>query len=203
MTEFADYVAGRTVALVGPAPLAQAERDLVAEHDVVYMVGHHRHYDRCGIIIINSIDRGHYRAGTLTLPDHDWLVLKSDPRGMPKARQAAKLRGVPGNLVPIALNDLAQYQPADVNVYGANLYLDAPDRVYSDRGYNTRRLDVQWNGIVAHRPGAQHRILRDLRHRTGWLGQSDTLNAILDLDEIEYVRTLKSLWLHPAGKVAA
>ena len=201
---FADYVADRTIACVAPGPISDDEHELIRQHDLIYIVAGHtsHHRIRPDIVFLNRHGINRLMKGRQQYDGYDWIVTKSAPHDLPNARKARYGNNVNLNQVPIVLEDLAHFRPADVNVYGADLYYAGPGASYLDV-YDNRPVERQYRGIISHRPTLQHEYLRRIWQQTGWLGRSDRLRQVLEMDTDDYYRGLRAKWVPSAVGVAA
>lgn len=202
---FADYIRGRTVALVGPALPERDQRAEVDAHDVVYRIGvhaeHHPLYgDRMDVGIVNSQKSRRISAG-----DHadriaglDWLITKAGA-GTPQVpnRRAHLPLGTP-NLATIALHDLTFFEPATVTVFGADFYLGGPAMAYygpykvASGGYSF--FDVRTNSTRVHDQQLQRRIVNRIRAERGWPTGDARYLAALELDDVTFQTRWDAAW---------
>jgi hypothetical protein len=207
---FAGYVNGRTIAVVGTAPLDGDQTAEIEAHDLVYVVSGlcHSHDVRADIVFINGEQtRTFERQGRDCLAyQADWVVAKRRTRRTePRYRSALLGRSrLNANQVTGALLDLAYFDPAAVTVYGADFYLGGPSAAYSltylrnaeQRG-GRRSLEAIDAGIRAHKQDAQRQAIRDLIDRKGWpTGDARYLHAVNVTDD-EYRRAYTALWRAP------
>jgi len=201
---FAEYVAGKTIAIIGPAPFRDGDVDLALEHDLIYRVSEASWEGRIDIQYLSkqnlrdwSLDQRRIGA--------EWLCLKVPDRKQ-KLNTDGHVRIVRLNLngkmnpnqVTGAIMDLEHFEPADVNVYGADLYIEGPAGIYRPGYYMDRFHNFDsskhWAGIQAHRPWLQHETARAIMLRTGWFSRSTAYREALELDNAEYMARLKDNW---------
>ncbi len=202
---FADYIRGRTIALVGPAMPERDQRAEVDAHDLVYRVGvhadHHPHYgDRADLGIVNSQKSRRIGAG-----DHlervrrlDWLVTKAGAGDPPVRHRRAHLPVGTPNLATIALHDLTFFDPAVVTVFGVDFFLGGPTMAYygpykkQSGGYPF--FDVRTNSTRVHDQQLQRRIIRRIRDEHGWPDGDDRFIAALELDDVTFQQDWNARW---------
>lgn len=201
---FAEYVGGRTIAIVGPGPVQPGDLDAAIDHDLVYVVaGHAKHHEvRPNILGLNRHGMVRLLRGQAQYQGHDWIVAKNGTHGLPNARRARYSPHLNLNQVPIALVDLTHFKPADVSVYGADLYLGGPGNAYMN-AYDNRDAQKQWNGVKGHTPTLQHETVAGIRATTGWFDRSPRFAAIADLDTDDYWEQLRARWVPAIHGVAA
>jgi hypothetical protein len=161
MTSFGQYIAGKTIAIVGPAPAPYDQTDEVNAHDVVYrtqylatpdQVGHpeypanvlpHGYGSRADIVYLNAGTTEMAADGQLDhqLPHWDWVVCKTDRRFGPSGLTNVRVANAPPMKAPGTQNqitgmlwDLTYFEPAKVTVFGANFYA-APLEQWYDESY--------------------------------------------------------------------
>lgn len=200
---FGEYVAGRTIACVAPGPITPDEYQQIAEHDLIYIVaGQTFHHDVTpNIVFLNRHGVGRMLKGFQQYDGFDWVVTKSAPHNIPRTRKARFSLGKNLNQLPIAVEDLTHFQPADVSVYGADLYLGGPGKAYLNI-YDNRQADAQYRGVIGHTPTMQHEHLRDIWQRTGWFSRSDRFRSVLEMDTDVYYRELRARWVPAVGAAA-
>lgn len=202
---FADYVRGRTIALVGPAMPESDQTAAVDAHDLVYRVGvhgdHHPAYgQRADLGIVNSQKSRRISAGDHLdrIRDLDWLITKAGAGQPPVPHRRAHLPPGTPNLVTIALWDLTFFEPADVTVYGADFYLGGPAMAYhgpykaASGGYSF--FDVRTNSTRVHDQQLQRRIINRIRAEHGWPSGDPRFTAALDLDDVSFQTRWDALW---------
>jgi hypothetical protein len=148
MSTFGEYVDGKTIAIVGPAPAPYDQTAEVDAHDIVYRTqflaspDQVRHPDypanvlpagygrRADIVYLNGQTTNMAADGQLDhqLPGWDWVVCKLPSfavSGLTNVRQANwPTMKAPGtqNQITGMLWDLTFYRPAGVTVFGADFY---------------------------------------------------------------------------------
>lgn len=208
---FADYVRGKTIALVGPALPEHDQRAAVDAHDLVYRIGvhadHHPLYgDRADLGIVNSQKSRRVSAG-----DHadriarlDWLITKASAGQPPVPHRRAYLPVGTPNLATIALWDLTFFEPAGVTVFGADFYLGGPAMAYygpykqQSGGYTF--FDVRTNSTRVHDQQLQRRIIRRIRAEHGWPSGDPRFIAALELDDAAFEREWHDRWFHDGAR---
>lgn len=202
--DFADYVEGRRIALVGPAPLPHDQSAEIDAHDIVYRIAPQFpttawHGSRTDVGLTNSgesrrVARGQYPE----LASLNWLVTKAgiDRAPCPHRKAIRHAHGNP-NQVTLALMDLAQFAPADVTVYGADFWLGGPGKAYIGAyakrgGYSF--MAVRTNSERIHDQVKQRHIIAEVRARKGWPNGDDRFIAALELPDDEFRALWKARW---------
>jgi len=158
MSSFGEYVDGRTIAIVGPAPVPHDQSADIDAHDIVYRTSYgNARGDRLvpGRFPTGTgtrVDMAFYNAGCTrraqdgylddVYMDLDWAIHKIKPSyasPLTNIRHANMPKTIHGKTVhptqvPIMLWDLTFYAPAKVTVYGADFYL-GPIETWYDADY--------------------------------------------------------------------
>jgi hypothetical protein len=201
--EFAEYVDGRTIAVVGPAPSVGDQSAQVDAYDLVYrtspQLGQASGYgDRCDLAYINSTGSGHARDGRWddVFARYDWVVTKRHTV-LKTVRHRKALLPPHGNANQITgmLWDLAQYDPADVAVFGADFYTTT--RPY-DPGYHggQQSADQHAAGVRLHDQRLQRRNILNVLDRKGWPSGDLRFNLLLEASDEEF-ELLLAHWYQP------
>jgi len=200
---WSDYIAHKTVAIVGPAMPTHNQSAEIDAHDVVIRLGWvapdslHPWYGRkCDVAFFN-LAGSRYWAGSGRADDAlatlDWVLVKGE-RGLTdvtNCRLISRPDGVNANQVPILLYDLAQFDPGPVSVFGADFYWD-PAFAYTDE-YRTvaeaakpeldgRPMPERLNG---HDWEKQRAICREAMGRLQVVGD-DRFLSVMALTDGEY-----------------
>jgi hypothetical protein len=221
MSSFGEYVDGKTIAIVGPAPAPYDQSAEVDAHDIVYRV----HWN-CPPSAVddptypaNVLPRGYgkradmayYNVGSTRLAidghsDHvlqrlEWAITKSDmpSSGLTNIRTANQPPMRPGaqNQIPAMLWDLTYYHPASVTVFGADFYSGELETWYDDNYLSTEKVlepDAMLDhtrGVHWHDQTEQRRVVRMVRD-LGWLIGDDRFLKALDMTFEEYNPILES-----------
>ncbi len=158
MSSFGEYVDGRTIAIVGPAPVPYDQTAEIDGHDIVYRttygltLGDRLVPGRFPAGTGSRVDMAFYNASATRLAqdgylddvyaDLDWAVHKISPpyiSPITNIRAANKPKAIHGRRVhptqvPIMLWDLTFYSPAKVTVFGADFYM-GPVETWYDQAY--------------------------------------------------------------------
>lgn len=152
MRSWKNTISGKSVAIVGPAPLLCADQLAeIANHDVIIRVGHeHWAADaNLGRTTVWMLDGGATREfldGFLEPKDADWVLLRGPVRRRDFLRSSTMSRrvrcvrrrlpptmGVPWswhpNQVPLVAMELSFMQPSAVRVFGSDFYT-TPNQAY-------------------------------------------------------------------------
>jgi hypothetical protein len=175
MSSFGEYVDGKTIAIVGPAPAPYDQTAEVDAHDLVYRTHFYATVEQmahpkypANVLPTGygrRVDMVYMNAGTTQiaasgdidhqLPTFDWVVTKNDglaPSGLTNARTANRPpMKAPGtqNQITGMLWDLTFYHPAKVTVFGANFYA-APLEDWYDPSYINPYDITRPNELLEH-----------------------------------------------------
>jgi hypothetical protein len=202
--EWSDYIAGKTVAIVGPAQPTHDQSAEIDAHDVVIRMGWvaadrlHPWYGRkCNVAFFN-LAASRYWSGSGRADDAlatlDWVLVKGE-RGITdvtNCRLILKPEGVNANQVPILLYDLSHFVPGPVSVFGADFYWD-PKFVYSDEylQVTSEAKPAMQGATVADRLNGhdwekQRAVCRDAMARLNVIGDRRFLD-VMALTDSEYM----------------
>ena len=158
MSSFGQYVDGKTIAIVGPAPVPYDQSAEIDAHDIVYRTTYgsssadRPQPGRFPTGTGTRVDMSFYNAGYSrqaadgylddVYPDLKWAVHKIDPThqtSLTNIRRANKPTMINGKVVhatqiPIMLYDLTFFHPEKVTVFGADFYL-GPVETWYDANY--------------------------------------------------------------------
>ena len=201
---FETYVAGKTIAVVGPAPMLTDQSAEIDAHDLVYRPGHSPvggwYGTRTDIAYLNGqlgraiLDDDHRHLKT-RIDGATWWVYKSRqgrqyrPDGLERVAHRPTHIQNP-NAVTGILWDLTHYQPASITVYGADLYAAGPGHAYHD-GYDRRDAGGQGQGILMHRPMEQLKVHRQV-YETGLIVGDDRYVAAVTMTDQQYQAVIDS-----------
>ena len=198
---FGDFVAGRSIAVVGPAPLERDLTDEIEAHDLVYRAG--RHVPRPGYGLRTDIVYLNSHQGRTILEDASatwrahmeaaaWWVFKDRTGYRPdgNSRRAFKPRQMNPNAVTGILWDLSHFDTGPITVYGTDLYAGGPDRAYY-AGYDVHPLVTQAQAFLAHKPWDQMRVHRQVVESGRVVGDDRYLAAVSMTDD-EYQAVIDS-----------
>lgn len=207
--EFGEYVAGRNIAVVGPAaPFADQSRQ-IEDHDLVVRVSlqfgpHPAEYgSRTDIAYLNSQHSRDALRDPAPWAGYRWVVCKQLRGTAPDNFRPAHLPSGPSpNQITMALHDLAHYGPASVTVFGADFYLAGPAAAYYDGYRRDGNVRNAYAAQRAHDQQHQRAVIRRIQDEHGWpVGDTRFLTA-LELDDAEYYRAHRSAWTNPAAQLA-
>ena len=206
MSEFADYISGKSVALVGPAVAPYDQGDEVESHDVVYRIGYRwdlnkpvpNYGDRTDVVFYNAENSRKLALGLYDpfVKEIPWVMVKRDPK-LGKVKHSYRVLELPftkANQAPIALNDLVKLGASKITVFGVDLYLGGPSTAY-DKNYLDRTAERDWWGVQIHTPQDNHKFIRNLvrEHKQLIVGDERFIRAA-NLSTPEYLRNLKKAW---------
>ena len=198
MSNFEHYIAGKTVAIVGPAPMVGRQQAHVDSHDIVYRVTAYAdrttYTGRCDIAFLNG------QAGRQILDESydycrpyidqaEWWVYKSKNSRTYRPSGNQRHAHLPDtvkncNAITAMLWDLTYFHPASITVFGADLYAGGPGKAYG-KGYDVRDAGGQAQGIIMHRPIEQFRAHQAI-YRTGLVVGDDRYLAAVTMTEDQY-----------------
>jgi len=198
MSNFEQYVAGRTVAIVGPAPVIGDQRAEIEAHDIVYHVASYApnnlYTDRVDVAFLNGqvgreILDTKWDACRSVIDRADWWVYKNKnsrayrPHGNQRhAHLADNVKNC--NAITAMLWDLTYFHPESITVFGTDLYAAGPGKVYAAE-YKKSGVGYQARGIVMHKPIEQFRAHRAV-HRTGKVVGDARYLAAVTMTEEQY-----------------
>jgi len=198
---FGDYVAGKSIAIVGPAPMVADQSADIDGHDLVYRPAHSPQGGQYGSRIDIAYLNG--RCGRTIYDDSEWQLLDAiapatwwvykGSTSMQGRRDGLWRVGIkPGirmnlNAVTGILWDLVQHPTGPITIYGADLYAGGPGSAYGDAYDYTSHRDPagQANGIIMHEPWKQMRVHR-AAHSTGKVVGDDRYIAAVTMTDHEY-----------------
>jgi hypothetical protein len=211
MSSFLEYVAGRTVAVVGPAPAPYDQSAEVEAHDIVYRCSPFSratpvpgYGTRTDVGIYNGTNTRRAVAGDELILDGirrlEWAVFKSrpHPNHLTNTRQALwpPPRGsFNPNQVTLALFDLTQFHPASVTVFGADFFTGPIGAIY-DPAYLPLHLDVSdvSASMQHHNQTRQRQVVRRIRDQLGWPVGDARYQAALDMPDDEFDAIQQRNW---------
>lgn len=167
MSTFGEYVEGKTIAVVGPAPAPYDQSAEVDAHDIVYRTSYGFVYDgeresyKPGLFPAGygtRVDMSFYNGGATrqvpdglldeVYPDLNWAVHKFRPEYISPLTNIHVCRhprlndsDVYGNQVTLMLFDLTAYAPASVTVFGADFYMAPPAEWYATE-YGSEKMVI-------------------------------------------------------------
>jgi len=191
-----EYVRGRSIAIVGPAPMPVDQSADIDAHDLVYRpirapIGGH-YGNRLDIAFLNggwgrNIYDDDKTAVRETIEPATWWVFKKTAlRREGLYRKASKPRlAINPNAVTSMLFDLAKEPTGPITVYGADLYASGPDDSYEPNYAAWHSQQVRANAVIAHEPLKQMRIHRAV-YATGKVVGDDRYLAAVTMTDEEY-----------------
>ena len=200
-----DFVEGKRVAVVGPAPSVGDQSAEVDSHDVVIRVGY-----RCDLqppstgygVKLDAVFYNYWNSRKLGLGlyesfiyDIPWVLVKKAYRP-PEGLQNFRVVPLPfkkANQVPIVVADLLAHNVESVSVFGTDLYLGGPGFAYAP-GYSGFIPERIWWEIQLHDPVAQHRFLRRQKRLSGKIRGDDRFLSALRLTSEQYREQLWKNW---------
>jgi hypothetical protein len=205
MSSWSQFVAGKRIAIVGPAPSVGDQSKEVDSHDVVIRVGYRsdlqkppsgygRKTDAVFYNYWNSrkLGLGLYDSFIYGIP---WVVVKREYR-RPAGLQNYHVASPPfrsANQVPILVHDLLINNCQSITIFGTDLYLGGPKRSY-EKGYSGYIPERIWWEIQIHKPVLQHRFLRKAYLESGKIVGDERFLKAVNMSTKRYVRRLEKIW---------
>ena len=190
MSDFAELVRGRTVAVVGRAPILPGQGDQIDAHDVVYRTANTplggdwgNKFDVAFLNWQDSRDIYQRRLSNVldVIADVPWWVYKAKPREVRRTGnwRTARWPAINNpNAVTLMLWDLIRHhEPASVTVYAADLYASGPGNAYTP-DIDSRPLDNQAAAIIKHRPFEQRKVHKAVVKTGRIIGDPRYLEAV-------------------------
>lgn len=199
----ADFITGKTIAIVGPAKSVCDQSAEVEACDTIircnYKWNGNEHVKNYG----ERIEIGFYNiAGARRILEKDELlepipyILLKERAPEPKHPHVSYAKKEPfprANQVQIILNEIEQYEPAGVWIFGSDFYLSGPEGYYQD-SYKQMGLIDQWKSIKFHDQPIQQRWLKSFQERTGLIKGDERMVELLSLTTDEVKTQLHDAW---------
>ena len=200
---WSEYVRGKSIAVVGPAPMDTDQSSHIDGHDLVYRVATlppgGRYGTRSDMVYLNGVVcRTIYEDDQTRLLDMlepaTWWVCKMGyghrRQGLYRHADRPRRSGFNPNAVIGMLFDLVKHDVGCINVFGADLYAGGPDKGYNP-DYDRRPPSGQAFGVIAHNPQAQMRLARAIV-ATGKVGGDSRFLAAVSMSDEEYQAVIDS-----------
>lgn len=139
--QWAEYVYGRSVAIVGPAEPTHDQSAEIDAHDIVIRIGwvnaarlHPDYGTKADVAFYNKAASSWFsKRGHADVSGLDFVLVKAWYGVTDRAlcRQVPGIDGLNANQVPLLLHDLARFAPGPVSVFGADFYWN-PDLAYTN-----------------------------------------------------------------------
>jgi hypothetical protein len=204
VSSYLEYVAGRTVAVVGPAPAPYDQSAEVEAHDIVLRcspfsraVAVPGYGTRTDVGIYNGTNTRRINGGDEQLiagvKQLKWSIYKVKPYPyfLGNARLAhwptkTRSRQNP-NQVTLALSDLTHFEPASVTVFGADFFTGPMGEIY-DPAYHYLHAEVEdvSKSMRHHDQRWNRAIVKAIRKRYGWPNGDARYQAVLDMPDDEF-----------------
>jgi len=205
VTEWRDFVEGRRVAVVGPAPSLGDQSAEVDSHDVVIRVGYRcdlqpaqtGYGDKLDAVFYNywnsrKLGLGLYDSFIFDVP---WVLVKKayqPPEGL-RAFRVVPLPFKRANQIPIVVGDLIAHNVESVTVFGTDLYLGGPRFAY-EPGYSGFVPERIWWEVKLHEPHLQHKYLRGLWKTSKKIHGDARFRRAMRLSTSNYMKQLTAEW---------
>ena len=204
MEEYAKYVNGKTIAVVGRARPFADQSDEVEAHDAVMITSYRgitvpKYHSRCDISVYNRDAASWLREkkSRARLLNVEWFLFRT-ARVEPPSGVKTRIVGGPaffgglGNQVPIFLNDIVRFSPSKVTIYGTDMYLS---------GYDLSRPDgdvvdlAGWKAsIVEHDQPRVRRYYQLMCELYPFIVPDVRLDRILGMSDKEFWTELSEAW---------
>ncbi len=211
--KYSDYLKGKTVAVVGPAPTDEALMDEIDSYDLVIRINYRgrdhlpdpkefgtklnvSYYN--GTCINNISKTGKYDM----FNDLDFAVFKSLKYSFQK-NLVAKMRGRilfplkyyrfygTVNMVPATLYDLVHFEAARIKLFKVNFYLSKT--IYHEGYSSYKDGKINWGNLAGHNPVTQINITRHL-WKAGQIEVDNTCKNVLSLSNDQYLSGLEAIY---------
>jgi hypothetical protein len=205
MDAWGEYVRGRTIAVVGPAPAVGDQSEEVDSHDIVIRVGYRSdlqeppqgYGSKLDAVFYNYLNSRKLGLGLYDefIFDIPWVLVKKAYKPPENVQNYVVLRSPfsTANQVPILLNDLVKNGAKEIAVFGTDLYLGGPEFTYSP-GYNGWVAQRIWWEIKLHKPNLQHAFLRSLYKKSGAIKGDDRFLTAMNMTTKSYMKLLTEKW---------
>jgi hypothetical protein len=202
--KWSDYIAHKTVAIVGPAKPTHDQSADIDAHDVVIRLGwvkpdalHPWYGTKCDVAFFNLAGSRYWSGSGRAdgaLATLDWVLVKAEKgvTGATNCRVVDKPDGVNANQVPILLHDLSRHSPGPVSVFGADFYWN-PKLAYL-ASYRDVMVEAKpqskgatvLDGLQGHDWEKQRGVCRDAMARLNVVGDRRFLD-VMALTDREYM----------------
>ncbi|MCP3032733.1 hypothetical protein LF817_15520 [Halobacillus sp. A1] len=210
---FFNYINGKTVAIVGPAPLEEDLSKEINSFDVVVRFNYKGELPIHGFG--SKIDVSYYNGGTakyLNNVDPPFLndikfscfksirykfqiekISKQEGRAF-RLPAEFMFSGSP-NALPNALFDILHFNPGYVKVFHSNLFLSHTP-YYEGYFRRKREKTKTWNSFAAHELITQFNFIKNLWN-VKLFEADETLEAVLGLTPEKYMDLMEEIYVHP------
>jgi len=199
---FSGFVAGQSVAIVGPAAPVGDQTDQVNSHDLVARVNFANHRpagygDRCDIAYLNGgLGRTIHDDGAFwAAHDATWWCFKMPNQYRVEGlhRTAFRVPILNAHAVTLAIYDLLKSGAGSVSVFGADLYATPGDHYHPDYpNAQLHRVGQLAEAIRLHDPWQNRRVHR-WALSTGKVKGDDRYLAAVNMSDEDY-KNILALW---------
>lgn len=214
---FAEYIDGKSIAIVGPAP---SEEELALEidsYDIVIRLNYRgKGLMPCQKEFGNRIDISYYNGENAQkisdlnahdfFDDLEYAVFKSIKHEFQKgllSSQRARALFSPdsilfngtGNMIPLMLYDLSHFSPKKIKVFKVNLFL-AKKAYYGGYSLYEGRPGVSWmwRSFAVHNPTTQFNFVKSF-WKSGLIEVDNSCEAVLKLTSSEYISAMEEIYV--------
>jgi len=204
MEEYARYVDGKSIAIIGRAkPFADQSAEVEA-HDLVAITSYTgfvipEYHARCNISIYNRhaarwLLEKKSRARLLNV---DWFLFRTGKVPPPPSVKSRIIGGPAffgglGNQVPVILNDIVKFFPSKVSLYGTDLYLSGYD---TERPFgNVADFETWKAGTIEHDQPRVRRYYQLMCELYPFIAPDVRLDRILGMSDKEFWSKLSDAW---------
>ena len=206
---FPELIEGKTVALVGPAYSVGDQGAEVEACDTVIRCNYRWNagepvtgYGERLDVAFYSIFGAHSLLKNETLLNSvPCVVLKYGAPPVPhrNARHASRDPFSHANQIPIILNDIEQFNPAGVWVFGADFYTSGPEASTQENYRTDATLEQTWKDLNTHNQRAQHEWMKAFQERTGLIKGDSRIVELLSISTDEMMTRLRDAWRSVSG----
>ena len=204
----ADFITGKTVAIVGPAESVGDQSAEVEACDTIIRCNYkwngneplENYGERVDIGFYNIAGARRIGKRTELLESLPYILLK--PRApIPPHPNVSYTKKEPferANQVQIILNEIEEYEPAGVWIFGSDFYTSGPEGYYQE-SYKALDLVDQLKSIKFHDQSKQHRWLKNFHERTGLIKGDERMLGLLSLSTDEIKVKVHKAWKDVKG----
>ena len=203
-TSFPELIEGKSIAIVGPAVSVGDQSEQVEACDTVIRCNYRwngaeaptGYGERLDVAFYSIFAAQNLLQNQTLLDSLPCVVLKhgSPQVPHPNARHAVLDPFDHANQVPIILNDIEQFNPSAVWIFGADFYSSG----FEDSTQATYRTDATleqtWKDLNTHDQRAQHEWMKAFQDRTGLVKGDSRMVELLSISTDELMTRLNNAW---------
>ncbi|MGP4060490.1 hypothetical protein [Halobacillus sp. H74] len=211
---FFNYISGKRVAIVGPAPVIEDLSKEINSFDVVIRFNYKGELPKNGFG--NRIDVSYYNGGTANYLNNKDTYFLNDVKfscfkSIRYQYQKDKISNQEGraffplpaeflfsgnpNALPNVLFDILHFNPKYVKVFHCNLYLTNTPHY---KGYQLKKREKNsfWQAFAVHELITQFNFLKNI-WKVKLFEPDKTLEAVLKLTPEKYMETMEEIYVYP------